>query len=78
MKTTLDLRDDLLVRAKELAAKERTSLTKIIEKGLVLRFRRQRAFRGRLKELPRSRRSGGLRDRIDPASNRSLFEAADA
>ena len=50
----IDLRDDLLARAKELAAKERTSLTKIIEEGLVLRLCRQRAFRGRLKELPRS------------------------
>ena len=50
----IDLRDDLLARAKELAAKERTSLTKIIEEGLVLRLCRQRAFRGRLKERPRS------------------------
>jgi predicted transcriptional regulator len=78
MKTTLDLRDDLLARAKELAAKERTSLTRIIEQSLALRLRRQRAFRGKLKELPRSRRKGGLRAGIDPASNRSLFDAADA
>ena len=78
MKTTLDLRDDLLARAKELAAKERTSLTKIIEESLALRLRRQRDFRGKLKELPRSRRTGGVRAGIDPTSNRSLFDAADA
>jgi hypothetical protein len=37
MKTTLDIRDDLLARAKELAAKQGTSLTKIIEESLALR-----------------------------------------
>ena len=78
MKTTLDLRDDLLARAKELAAKERTSLTKMIEEGLTLRLRRQRASRRTLKELPLSVRTGGLREGIDGASNRSLLDAADA
>ena len=78
MKTTLDLRDDLLARAKELAARERTSLTRIIEEALTLRLRRQRAVRGNLKELPVSSRSGGLRDGIDATTNRSLFDAADA
>jgi hypothetical protein len=77
MKTTLDLRDDLLARAKELAAKERTSLTKIIEESLVLRLRRHKALRGKLKDLPLSPRTGGLREGIDPMSNRSLFDAAD-
>jgi hypothetical protein len=78
VKTTLDLRDDLLARAKELAAKERTSLTKIIEESLALRLRRQRAVRGKLKELPLSARHGGLRNGVDATSNRSLFDAADA
>ena len=40
MKTTLDLDDDLLARAKALAARERTSLTSLIEEGLRLRFDR--------------------------------------
>ena len=78
MKTTLDLRDDLLARAKELAAKERTSLTKMIEESLTLRLRRQRGSRPKLKELPVSVQTGGLREGIDGASNRSLFDAADA
>ena len=83
MKTTLDLRDDLLARAKELAAKERTSLTKMIEESLTLRLRslrsrRERASRRKLKELPVSAQTGGLRKGIDGASNRSLFDAADA
>jgi predicted transcriptional regulator len=78
MKTTLDLRDDLLARAKELAAKERTSLTKIIEESLAMRLRRQRNIRGKLKELPLSTRTGGVRKGIDGTNNRSLFDAADA
>ncbi len=77
MKTTLDLRDDLLARAKELAAKKRTSLTRIIEESLAMRLRRQRNVPGKLKELPLSTRTGGLRKGIDGTSNRSLFDAAD-
>ena len=78
MKTTLDLRDDLLARAKELAAKKRTSLTKIIEESLAMRLRRQTNVRGKLKDLPLSARTGGLRKGIDGTRNRSLFDAADA
>jgi hypothetical protein len=77
MKTTLDLRDDLLARAKELAARERTSLTKIIEGCLAVRLRRQRPFRGKLAELPLSPRTGGLCDGIDATSNCALFDAAE-
>jgi hypothetical protein len=78
VKTTLDLRDDVLARAKELAARRRTSLTKIIEESLTLRLRRPRAAGGKPGPLPVSRRTGGLREGIDATSNRSLFDAADA
>jgi hypothetical protein len=78
MKTTLDLRDDLLSKAKQQAAKERISLTRIIEEGLALRLRRSRNVRRRLKPLPLSRRKGGLRKGIDGRSNKSLFDAADS
>jgi hypothetical protein len=78
MKTTLDLRDDLLTRAKALAAKERTSLTRIIEESLALRLRRQRTVPRKLQQLPLSRCDGGLHRGIDATSNRSLFDAADA
>jgi hypothetical protein len=78
MKTTLDLRDDLLAEAKALAAKERTTLTKMIEEGLALRMRRQRRQDvGKLADLPVSARRGGVRPGIDVASNRSLLDAAD-
>jgi len=78
MKTTLDIHDDLLAEAKELAAKERTTLTRMVEEGLSLRLRRRKAQKsGTLKNLPVSTRRGGLRNGIDGASNRSLFDAAD-
>jgi hypothetical protein len=77
MKTTLDIRDELLARAKELAARKRTSLTKIIEEALALRLRRVRAPRRPLVPLPVSRRAGGLVKGIDGTSNRSLLDAAD-
>lgn len=78
MKTTLDLRDDLLVRAKARAANERTTLTQLIEEGLALRLRpTRRQFRGALPPLPVSRRQGGVRQGIDDTSNRSMFDAAD-
>jgi hypothetical protein len=37
IKITLDLHDDLLARAKALAAQEHETLTKLVEEGLVLR-----------------------------------------
>ena len=77
VKTTLDLRDDLLSKAKQQAAKERISLTRMIEEGLTLRLRRSRDGRRQLKPLPVSRRKGGLRRGIDGRSNKSLFDAAD-
>lgn len=50
MKTTLDLDDELLVRAKALAAREGRSLTALIEDGLRLRLRLRRAGAGRVSE----------------------------
>jgi hypothetical protein len=77
MKTTLDLRDDLLSKAKQQAAKEQISLTRMIEEGLTLRLRRSRNHHRQLKPLPLSRRKGGLRKGVDGRSNKSLFDAAD-
>ena len=39
MKTTLNLNDDPVAQAKAVATKERISLTKLIDEGLVLRLR---------------------------------------
>lgn len=79
MKTTLNLDDELVAKAKAAATREKTTLTRIIEEGLVLRLRRKRARTvSALPELPVSRKAGGLRAGIDETSNRSLLDAADA
>jgi hypothetical protein len=77
VKTTLDVRDDLLVEAKAQAARERTTLTRIVEEGLALRLRGPVRARRRFEELPVSSRRGGLLPGIDPLSNEALLDAAD-
>jgi hypothetical protein len=77
MKTTLDINDELLVKAKALSAKERKSLTALIEEGLQLRLRRKSPRTQRKIVLPVYRGRGGLRRGIDPSSNRSMMDAAD-
>ena len=79
MKTTLNLSDDLVARAKSLAIKERSTLTKLIEEGLALRLsRKQVRASKKVRELPVSPRGGGLRSGITGTSNRSMFDAADS
>jgi hypothetical protein len=79
MKTTLDIDDELIVRAKAQAARERTSLTALIEEGLRLRLRLRRRGPGRPggAKLAVFRGQEGLVAGIDPLSNRSLLDAAD-
>lgn len=78
MKTTLDLNDTLVAEAKALAARERTTLTRMVEEGLRLRLAMQRAAAGTTpKRLPVFRGKGGLTPGIDPSSNRSMLRAAD-
>lgn len=79
MKTTLDLDDDLIARAKALAAREGRSLTSLIEDGLRLRLRSRHSSARRVEEprLAIYRGRGGLVAGVDPLSNRSLEEAAD-
>ncbi len=79
MRTTLDLNDALLARAKAEAARQRTTLTRLIEEGLALRLEagiaepesrepfKLRVFRG----------GTNLRPDIDPSSNSALLAAAD-
>jgi len=77
MKTTLDIDDDLLIKAKALSARERKSLTALIEEGLRLRLRSRRApVGGKLVPLPVYRGKSGLAKGIDPTSNRSMLDAA--
>jgi len=76
MKTTLDLNDRLLADAKALAARQRTSLTRLIEEGLQMRLRAQAASAARARgRLPVFKGQGGLVDGVDPLSNKALLEA---
>lgn len=78
MKTTLDLNDSLLASAKALAARQRTSLTRLIEEGLQLRLRSSSAATKRARrKIPVFRGQGGLAAGVDVCSNRSLLDAAD-
>lgn len=79
MKTTLDIDDRLLAKAKAAAAHERKSLTRLIEEGLTLRLRKETETRVSSKvKLPVFKGSGGLAPGVDPLSNQSLYEAADS
>lgn len=78
MRTTLDLNDSLLVQAKEAAARERTTLTRLIEEGLSLRLKKAaQPPSGEVPPLPVFHGGSGLAPVIDPLSNRSLLDAAD-
>lgn len=77
MKTTLDLNDSLIARAKVLAAQQRTSLTRLIEEGLRLRLRAQHRLSSKALKIPVHRGRGGLAPGLDGLSNRALLEAAD-
>jgi hypothetical protein len=76
MKTTLDLNDALLAKAKALAARQRTSLTRLIEEGLRMRLRAQRGP-GRAVRLPVYRGKGGLASGLNGLSNKAMLDAAD-
>jgi len=78
MKTTLDIDDELLVRAKAASARERKSLTTLIEEGLRLRLRRPRSVgRKSAARIPIFTGKGGFVAGVDPLSNRSILDAAD-
>lgn len=78
MRTTLDLNDDLARRAKEAAAREQTTLTRLIEEGLRLRLRPPAPPAGGLPtELPVFHGGTGLAPDVDSLSNRALLDAAD-
>jgi hypothetical protein len=78
MKTTLDIDDALLAKAKAQSAREKKSLTCLIEEGLRLRLRKQDPQRAkqRRRKLPIYKGHGGVAPGIDPTSNRAMLEAA--
>ena len=78
MKTTLDINDALLANAKSLAARQRTSLTRLIEEGLQLRLRcTPPAAKAGKPKIPVFKGRGGLVPGLDPSSNKAMLDAAD-
>ncbi len=76
MRTTVDLPDELLREARRRAADEGTTLTALLAEGLRLRLAGAGGARGRRRKLPVSDAGGGLQPWVDPASNASLYDAA--
>ena len=79
MRTTLNLDDELLIGAKELAARNRTTLTAVIEDAL--RNKLSGTDDGeRLPpvELPASRMSGGVRPGVDLDDTAALLDLLEA
>jgi hypothetical protein len=79
MRTTLNLDDELLVGAKELAARNRTTLTAVIEDAL--RDKLNEADRGEQLppiDLPVSRMGGGARPGVDLDDAAALLDLLEA
>ncbi len=79
MKTTLDIDDAMLRKAKILAAQQGITLTRLIEEGLRLRMTMAApsSFAVRMPKIAVWEGKGGLLPGIDPTSNRSMLDAAD-
>lgn len=79
MRTTLNIDDTLVTKAKTLAAQEHTSLTRLIEEGLALRLRAQMPPANHPRVvLPVFAGKHGLQPTVaDALSNRALLDAAD-
>ena len=80
MRTTLNIDDGLLTQAKSFAAREHTSLTRLIEEGLAMRLRAAQSIQPNAHRpaLPVYPGRGGLQPAIrDTLSQRALLDAAD-
>ena len=76
MKITLNINDSLLASAKALAARQRTSLTRLIEEGLQLRIRVPQIV-SKKPRIPVFKGRGRLVCGVDANSNKSMLDAAD-
>jgi hypothetical protein len=65
MRTTVQIKDDLLRRAKKRAADEGRTLTSLIEDGLILILSPSKGDRRKRIQLPISKSSGGVLPGVD-------------
>lgn len=78
MRTTLNLKDDLLTEAKAQAAKNRTTLTALVEQGLKLVLSQNIQAATQAPVLPVFGGEQGLVKKIDLSSNKAMYDACDA
>jgi hypothetical protein len=77
MKTTLNISDSLIAKAKVLAVQQRTTLIRLIEEGLQLRLRSSHvAVKVSKRKMPVYRGRGGLVSGLNPSSNKAMLDAA--
>lgn len=79
MKTTLNIHDTLLVEAKALAARQRSTLTRLIEEGLRMRLRAAESLPvpAKRKPMPVFRGKGGLATGLSGLSTREMLDRLD-
>jgi hypothetical protein len=78
MKTTLNIHDALLAEAKTLAARQRLSLTRLIEEGLRMRLRATDiAPASKRRAMPVVNGKKGLAPGLSGLSTREMLDAAD-
>jgi hypothetical protein len=77
MRTTVRIKEDLLIRAKKRAAHEGRTLTSLIEEGLRLVLSPSKGNCGKRIQLPISKASGGVLPGVDLNRSRELEEVMD-
>ena len=80
MKTTLNIQDTLHVEAKALAARQRTTLTRLVEEGLRMRLRAAENLptQAKRKPMPVFHGKGGLATVLSGLSTREMQDRLDA
>ena len=80
MKTTLNIQDTLLVEAKALAARQRTTLTRLVEEGLRMRLLAAASLptHAGSKLMPVFHGKGGFANGLSGLSTREMLDRLDA
>ena len=78
MKTTLNIKDSLLAKAKALAAQQQIRLTRLIEEGLQLRLRAHKTHSQKTQQqIHVYKGRGGLVAGLNPLRNKAMWDATE-
>lgn len=81
MKTTLNIHDTLIIEAKALAARQRSTLTRLIEEGLRMRLKSEQSppakVRPPMPVFPVLKGEGGLMPGLSGLSTREMLDLLD-